>query len=84
MTSHTASYMAGGAQKVAVAAGFTSPVWPTRQTTAKVLVFGLDDGGGANDPHPRRFGRSGRKALALPGLPQTRTLGGLTWTFSIQ
>ena len=37
------TYMDQGSQKVALAAGFTSPLWPTKQTTAKVLVLGLDD-----------------------------------------
>ena len=37
------TYTADGKQKVAVAAGFTSPMWPTKITTAKVVVLGLDD-----------------------------------------
>ena len=37
------TYTANGKQKVAVAAGFTSPMWPTKITTAKVVVLGLDD-----------------------------------------
>jgi alcohol dehydrogenase (cytochrome c) len=37
------TYMDKGTQKVALAAGFTSPVWPTKQTNAKVYVLGLDD-----------------------------------------
>ena len=37
------TYTDGGSQKVAVAAGFTSPVWPTKQVSAKVYVFGLDE-----------------------------------------
>ena len=36
------TYMANGAQKVAVAAGFTHPVWPTKIVTAKIVVLGLD------------------------------------------
>ena len=36
------TYTADGKQKVAVAAGFTSPMWPTKITTAKVVVLGLD------------------------------------------
>jgi alcohol dehydrogenase (cytochrome c) len=36
------TYSDGGAQRVATAVGFTSPVWPTKQTTAKVYVYGLD------------------------------------------
>ncbi|HEU4616883.1 MAG TPA: PQQ-binding-like beta-propeller repeat protein [Gammaproteobacteria bacterium] len=35
------SYEAGGQQRVAFAAGMTSPIWPTTKTTAKVAVFGL-------------------------------------------
>ena len=31
----------GGAQRVAVATGMTSPIWPTEKTTAKVVVLGL-------------------------------------------
>jgi alcohol dehydrogenase (cytochrome c) len=36
------TYSAGGSQKVAVAAGLTSILWPTQQATAKVVIFGLD------------------------------------------
>ncbi len=36
------TYEAGGAQKVAVAAGLTSILWPTEQATAKIVIFGLD------------------------------------------
>ncbi len=36
------TYAAGGNQKIAVAAGFTSPMWPTKVTTAKVIVLGLE------------------------------------------
>jgi len=36
------TYTANGAQKVAVAAGFAHPVWPTKIVTAKVIVLGLD------------------------------------------
>ena len=36
------TYTASGMQKVAVAAGFTSPMWPTKIETAKVVVLGLD------------------------------------------
>lgn len=35
------TYMDTGSQKVALAAGFTSPVWPTKQVDAKVYVLGL-------------------------------------------
>jgi alcohol dehydrogenase (cytochrome c) len=31
----------GGAQRVAVAAGMTSIVWPTKQTNATIVVLGL-------------------------------------------
>ena len=37
------TYAAGGAQKVAVAAGFTHLAWPTKIVKAKVVVLGLDD-----------------------------------------
>jgi alcohol dehydrogenase (cytochrome c) len=36
------TYTANGAQKVAVAAGFTHLAWPTKIVTAKVVVLGLD------------------------------------------
>jgi alcohol dehydrogenase (cytochrome c) len=36
------TYTANGAQKVAVAAGFTHPEWPTKIVTAKIVVLGLD------------------------------------------
>jgi alcohol dehydrogenase (cytochrome c) len=35
------TYSAGGSQKIAVAAGMTSILWPTEQTTAKIVIFGL-------------------------------------------
>jgi alcohol dehydrogenase (cytochrome c) len=35
------TYTQGGAQRIAVAAGMTSPVWPTEKTTGKVVVLGL-------------------------------------------
>jgi alcohol dehydrogenase (cytochrome c) len=37
------TYTANGAQKVAVAAGFTHLAWPTKIVRAKVIVLGLDD-----------------------------------------
>jgi hypothetical protein len=36
------TYTTDGAQKVAVAAGFTHPAWPTKIVTAKIVVLGLD------------------------------------------
>jgi alcohol dehydrogenase (cytochrome c) len=36
------TYMANGAQKIAVASGFTHIAWPTKIVTAKVVVLGLD------------------------------------------
>ncbi len=36
------TYAVNGAQKVAVAAGFTHIAWPTKIVTAKVVVLGLD------------------------------------------
>ena len=35
------TYMANGAQKVAVAAGFTSILWPTEVVTAKIVILGV-------------------------------------------
>jgi alcohol dehydrogenase (cytochrome c) len=35
------TYQAGGLQKVAVATGLTEILWPTRVTTAKVVILGL-------------------------------------------
>jgi alcohol dehydrogenase (cytochrome c) len=37
------TYAANGSQKVAVAAGFSSIVWPTEQTTAKIVIMGLGE-----------------------------------------
>jgi alcohol dehydrogenase (cytochrome c) len=37
------TYTAHGSQKVAVAAGMTSIVWPTEQATAKVVILGLGE-----------------------------------------
>jgi PQQ-dependent dehydrogenase (methanol/ethanol family) len=37
------TYTANGAQKVAVAAGFTHLAWPTKVVKAKIVVLGLDD-----------------------------------------
>jgi alcohol dehydrogenase (cytochrome c) len=36
------TYTVGGAQKIAVASGFTHPAWPTKIVTAKIEVLGLD------------------------------------------
>jgi alcohol dehydrogenase (cytochrome c) len=38
------TYTVNGAQKVAVAAGFTMLAWPTKIVTAKIVVLGLEDG----------------------------------------
>ncbi len=38
------TYDANGAQKIAVAAGFSMVAWPTKPVTAKVIVLGLDSG----------------------------------------
>ncbi len=35
------TYNAAGKQLVAVAAGMTSPIWPTPKTTGKIVVFGV-------------------------------------------
>ena len=37
------TYTANGVQKVAVATGFTSILWPTAVVTAKVMVLGLGE-----------------------------------------
>jgi alcohol dehydrogenase (cytochrome c) len=36
------TYTVNGAQKVAVAAGFTSPIWPVKIVRPKIVVLGLD------------------------------------------
>ena len=35
------TYDTGAGQKIAVAVGITSPIWPTQKVTAKVIVLGL-------------------------------------------
>lgn len=35
------SYEAGGHQRIAVAAGMKSPIWPVKTTTARVVIFGF-------------------------------------------
>jgi len=40
------TYTVNGVQKVAVAASMTSPAWPTEQTTAKVIILGLNTASG--------------------------------------
>jgi alcohol dehydrogenase (cytochrome c) len=40
------TYTANGAQKVAVATGFISPVWPVPIAQAKIAVLGLESGAG--------------------------------------
>lgn len=37
------TYTANGAQKVAVATGFTSILWPTEVVTGKIVILGLGD-----------------------------------------
>lgn len=37
------TYVADGAQKVAVAYGFSNPQWPVKIATAKIAVLGLED-----------------------------------------
>jgi alcohol dehydrogenase (cytochrome c) len=37
------TYTAKGSQKVAVAAGMTSIIWPTEQTTAQIVILGLGE-----------------------------------------
>jgi alcohol dehydrogenase (cytochrome c) len=41
------TYTTNGAQKVAVAAGFTHLAWPTKIVRAKIVVLGLDDASGS-------------------------------------
>jgi alcohol dehydrogenase (cytochrome c) len=41
------SYSVDGAQKIAVAAGFTMVAWPTKPEHARVVILGLDSGPGA-------------------------------------
>jgi alcohol dehydrogenase (cytochrome c) len=41
------TYMANNAQKVAVAVGFTSPIWPVQPTRPRIVVLGLE-GASAN------------------------------------
>lgn len=36
------TYTANGTQKVAVAVGFTSILWPTEVATGKIVILGLD------------------------------------------
>jgi alcohol dehydrogenase (cytochrome c) len=36
------TYTSNGAQKVAVATGFTSVLWPTKIVTGKILILGVD------------------------------------------
>ena len=43
------TYTANGAQKVAVATGFTSILWPTEVVTGKIVILGLGDAPRAND-----------------------------------
>ena len=38
------TYTAGGAQKVAVAAGVSMIAWPTKPVHAKVVILGFADG----------------------------------------
>jgi alcohol dehydrogenase (cytochrome c) len=37
------TYLASGSQKLAVAVGLTSFVWPTEQTTGKIVILGLGE-----------------------------------------
>ena len=41
------TYTAGGAQKVAVAAGVVSAAWPTKIVKAKIVVLGVDGAAGS-------------------------------------
>jgi len=35
------TYDTGAGQKIAVAAGMTSPIWPTHKVNAKIVILGL-------------------------------------------
>jgi alcohol dehydrogenase (cytochrome c) len=37
------TYTANGAQRIAVATGFTSILWPTEVVTGKIAILGLGD-----------------------------------------
>ena len=37
------TYDTGRGQKIAVAAGLTSPIWPTPQVTARVQILGMPE-----------------------------------------
>jgi alcohol dehydrogenase (cytochrome c) len=39
------TYVVDGKQRVAVAAGMSSVVWPTEQQTAKIVILALPDAG---------------------------------------
>jgi alcohol dehydrogenase (cytochrome c) len=41
------TYTVNGAQKIAVASGFTSLAWPTKIVTAKIEILGLEGGASA-------------------------------------
>jgi len=38
------TYLAGGSQRVAVASGMVSSIWPTANVTAKIIVYGVTRG----------------------------------------
>jgi alcohol dehydrogenase (cytochrome c) len=40
------TYSANGRQKVAVATGFISPVWPVQIATAKIAILGVGEDSG--------------------------------------
>ncbi len=44
------TYTTNGTQKVAVAIGFTSPLWPVQITTGKIVILGVE---GASASQPR-------------------------------
>jgi alcohol dehydrogenase (cytochrome c) len=37
------TYLADGSQRIALAAGLSSILWPTEQATAKIVIFGLPE-----------------------------------------
>jgi len=50
------TYTANGAQKVAVATGFTSPVWPLEVTTGKIVILGVEAAPASQEQTALRFG----------------------------
>jgi len=47
------SFLTHGRQRIAVAAGMTSIVWPTKRANARIVVYGLADGTNDNPTTPK-------------------------------